>query len=172
MNIILIGMRGSGKSTVGKLLADKLRRSLIETDELVEKKASGKLSDFIRKNGWEKFRSVESKVVGDVTKMDNVIISTGGGVVENPENIKILAQNGFIIYLKTNIDILLTRIGKDKNRPLLTDAKNMEQDLQNVFRKRKNLYENAAQLIVATDSKTVHMVVEEIIMHLKKERKL
>lgn len=161
-------MRGSGKTTVGKSLSIKLCRPLIEVDSLIEVKIGGRIADFVAKNGWKKFRDCESEIISRISNKKNSVISCGGGVVERTENIKNLKRNGFLIYLSANVDTLYKRIGENKVRPLLTNAKSMKIDLENTFRKRKDLYKKAADLSISTDNKTVEEICRDIIRALNK----
>lgn len=163
MNILLIGMRGSGKSTIGKLLAKKIGLNFVETDELIEKLTGTKIIQFIRENGWEKFRDVESNIIERVSENDKTIISTGGGVVARNQNMLVLKKNGYIIYLKANIKTLLCRVGNDKTRPFLTAVKTMKEDLEKTLSKRKSLYEKFADHTVITDDKSTDIIVDELV---------
>src|SRR3989344_4256547 len=126
MNIVLIGMRGSGKSTIGKILSQKLKTDLIETDSLIEKSEGQKINTIVQKNGWNYFRNVERNVISGLKDKDNVVIATGGGMVLDRKNINILNKNGLLIYLQTSSDEL--------------------------FKLMKKLYENAADMIIDTQS--------------------
>lgn len=170
MNIVLIGMRGSGKSAVAKLLSTKIGFGMVETDDLIEKGVSERIADIVRKNGWKEFRNLEFRVIKNVAKLDKSIVSTGGGVVENRENIVNLKHNGFVIYLKADLKTLNNRIRTDKSRPFLTDTDSMAKDLQSVLRKRKDLYENIADLTVFVDNKSVLEITSEIVNALKSKQ--
>lgn len=166
-------MRGSGKTTVGKLLAKKTGFKFVECDKLLEKSAGEKIPAFVAKNGWIKFRDLESNIIKEViSKADNTIISTGGGVVERSENINHLKKNGFMILLHAEVDILFKRICKSRNRPLLTGAKSVKEDLRNALNRRKMLYEKSADLIIDVANKEVDKIADEIIMYLKNREKL
>ncbi len=161
-------MRGSGKSTIGKILAKRLNKQLIEIDHLIEIKLREKIADFVAKNGWKKFRDCESEIIAKVSNKKNSIISCGGGVVERQENILNLKRNGFLIYLSASTDTLYKRIGENLDRPLLKKSNSMKTDLEITLGKRKDIYEKAADLIISVDNKTVIRISEEIIAALNK----
>ncbi|MEK7132852.1 MAG: 3-phosphoshikimate 1-carboxyvinyltransferase, partial [Patescibacteria group bacterium] len=147
-NIVLIGMRGGGKTTVAKLLGDKLGREFVELDELIEKREGLSIPDIVEKHGWEYFRDKESEIVHEVSAKHGAIISTGGGVITRPENIAELKENGFLIFLSTPADILASRIEHDPNRPPLTDVSSPEAEIATVLAERKKLYEAVADMVI------------------------
>lgn len=167
MNIVLIGMRGAGKTTVGKLLAEKLKKEYIETDQEVAKKANMPITDIVAKHGWEYFRQLERYTVEMVAQKDNCIIATGGGVVVNKQNVDALKQHGKLFYLEAPVEVLIERIGDDNNRPSLTGKTSRPEDMKAVMQQRKKLYEEAADAIIETNNKTTSRVSEEIITALE-----
>ena len=150
MNIVLIGMRGSSKSTIGKILSARLNKTLIETDVLIEKKEKLPAGRIISQKGINYFRRKEEEVFDNLINLDNMIIATGGGVVENRKIMKNLKKKNLIVYLQCDPQILFERIGDDAKRPLLTKAKSMLEDLENLFLKRSSLYEKYADLTLNT----------------------
>lgn len=167
MNIVLIGMRGSGKTTVAKILSQKLNKHYIETDDLVVKKGGMSIPKIVRQYGWNKIRELEEEAVMDATALDNSIISTGGGVAVRKENIKLLKKNGKIFWLKCSIGRLVKRIGNDPNRPSLTDKKTPLEEIKEVLKQREKLYQHAADVIVDTEGKNIAKVANEIIEVIK-----
>lgn len=162
MNIVLIGMRGSGKTTIAKLLSKKLKKECVETDDLVAKKAGMTIAEIVATKGWDYFRDLESEVTIDVSKKDNVIISCGGGVVVRPQNIIALKQNGKIYWLKVSVKTLLKRIGDDKNRPSLT-GRPQKEDMQEILKQRYMFYKNAAYKTIDTEDLIPEYVAKRII---------
>lgn len=169
-NIVLIGMRGGGKTTVGRLLAETLRREFVELDELIEKRAGMSIPDIVEKYGWDYFRDRESEVVQVVSQKHGAIISTGGGVITRPENMAALKENGFLIFLSTPAEILASRIEHDLNRPALTDAASAEEEIKTVLAERKRLYESVADVIIKADSLSPEEKENIILQELKKRR--
>ena len=163
MNIILIGMRGAGKSTVAHLLAKKLSIPLVETDILIEERVQVPISDFVKQNGWEQFRLIESDVVKKIAAAENTIISTCGGVILKKENVDLLKRNGRVFYLKTTVDSLNKRVGNNQNRPALTDKPILREEMAEVLHQRARLYEDAADEIVETDNFSKDQVAEKIL---------
>lgn len=174
MNIVLIGMRGAGKSTVGRILARRLKKKFIEMDSLVIQKAGMSIPQLVHKSGWERFRDLESEVCKKVTKFDNRVVSTGGGVVTRPQNVELLKKNGKIFLLIVSINKLLKRIGEDENRPSLTGAKSRREDMRKIFAQRRKLYLEAADEVVDTNKLTPRQVADVVMLVLnhpiKKER--
>lgn len=166
MNIVLIGMRGSGKTAVGRILARKLGRELVEMDELIAQKAGLAIAEIVAKHGWEKFRDIEEQVTSEVAEQDNIINASGGGVVTREQNIQKLKKNGVAVWLKASVDTLLERIGEDSKRPLLV-GKTQREDMEITFRERKPLYQKAADLAFDTENKTPEEVAGAIIKSLK-----
>ncbi|MDO8552335.1 MAG: 3-phosphoshikimate 1-carboxyvinyltransferase [bacterium] len=167
-NIILIGMRGGGKTTVGRLLAQKLNKELIDIDDLIEEREGMKIAETVQKRGWEYFRDRESEIVSEVGKQKDTIISTGGGVIERPENVAVLKENGILIFLNAPADILAERIEHDPGRPALTNAASTREEIETVLAERKKLYEAAADEIVMDTNLTLEQKTEEVLERLER----
>jgi shikimate dehydrogenase len=167
MNIVLIGMRGAGKTTVGRILARRLGRKLVEMDELIARRAGLAIAEIVEKYGWEKFRDIEEEVTSEVAGQDNIINASGGGVVTREQNIAKLKKNGVAVWLKAGVNTLLERIGKDSPRPLLV-GKTQREDMEITLKERMSLYHKAADFMVDTEGKTAEEVAETIIKSLKK----
>ena len=124
MNIILIGFRGTGKTTIGKLLAKQLGKEFIDADVYLEKKEGMSIKDVFKKGGETLFRDIESKVITELSLLDNKVIATGGGAVLREENVKNLKRHGIIILLDADANTLHKRIQRDSHsqqrRPNLT----------------------------------------------------
>lgn len=129
-NIILVGMPGSGKTTVGTALAAYYGRKLVDTDELIVQKAGKSIPEIFAEDGEKAFRAIEAEVVRDVGKEKELVIATGGGVIVTPDNFDALRQNGTVIFINRNIDVLPT-----DGRPLSQQNK-----LSDMFEKRLPLY--------------------------------
>ncbi len=167
-NIVLIGMRGSGKTTVAKVLSEKLQKRVIDLDEHFVKKNGMSISAFVEKYGWDTFRQKEKEIVDDVSLHNNCIIATGGGVVINEEHMLALKKHGICIYLKTPVEKLLQRMMINPgDRPALTNKQNLAEELQEIFNKRKSLYEGFADITVLTDRETPEEIAENIIEQLQ-----
>lgn len=161
MRIVLIGFMGSGKTTVGRLLSKKLKLRFIEMDDLTLQKSSRKsINEIFEKDGEEYFRKLELLVAKDLAKKDNVVISSGGGVVMNKSTMNYLAKNSRIIYLKTGFGKIRKQVMLKKIRPPLFKSIAFAKKLLIL---REPLYENFANMIVNTDNKNVSNIVEEII---------
>lgn len=165
-NIVLIGMRGSGKTTVGKLLAKKLSKKFLELDALIEKRVGMKIPVIVEKKGWSYFRKKESEVAKETALYTDKIVSTGGGVVTKDDNIKALKKNGVFIFLNASTKTLLKRIGVDSTRPFLTNAKSRQEDVENVLKERMKLYKRTANYLIDTDNLTPMKIVDQIIKEI------
>lgn len=155
-NIVLIGMPGSGKSTIGALLADSLNRCFIDTDQLIMERTGVPIPSFMEKYGLERFRQEESSVIHDVCKQSGLVISTGGGCVTREENYKLLRQNGTVVWIMRDIGLLPT-----DGRPLSQSG-----DLQTMYEERKPLYSRFADIHVDNDQ-TPEKAAERILAALK-----
>jgi len=168
MNIVLIGMRGSGKTTVGRILAQKLGRELVEMDELITQRAGLSIPEMVDKYGWAKFREIEEEITGEVAGLDNIINASGGGVITEARNTAWLKENGALVWLTASGDTLLKRIGDDSQRPPLVGGRTQRGDLEMTLAERKALYQKAADLVVDTEEKTPQAVAEMVIKLLSK----
>ncbi len=154
-NIILIGMPGCGKSTIGKLLADKLNRRFVDIDSEIEKNAALSIPEIFALSGEDTFRSIESNVLSESGKQSGLVISTGGGCVTRPHNYSLLHQNGKIIWLTRNIEMLPTQ-----GRPLSQTT-----PLSKMYHIRKPLYEAFADFTVSNDESpdiTVSKILDKL----------
>lgn len=151
LNIVLIGMRGSGKSTIAVLLAAELNKNSVDLDESLVEKTGIKIPEIIKQYGWSWMRDRECEIVCDVAGSSGKVIATGGGVVLQKKNMKALAKNGFVIYLQASLPTLLKRIGTDPNRPPLNRGMSPEDELSLTFAQRDPLYRQWAQLEIDTD---------------------
>lgn len=171
MNIYLIGFRGSGKTTLGKILAKELKKNFIDIDKLIEKKESKSIAEIFKEKGEEYFRKVETLILKEVASKDNQIISTGGGIVISEENRKIIQENGITIYLTADIETTYKRIKSDNNRPQLTDKDPLE-EIKFLIEKRKPLYEKLANYTIDTSKLKIEECVKKIKEFILKEVKI
>lgn len=159
--IALIGMMGSGKTTISKLLAKKSNWTLFDTDKIFEEENNTTITNFFEKFGENEFRKKEIQILDLISKNENIIISTGGGIILKQENReKLFHQDIFSIYLKTSPDTIFERIKNNKTRPLLL-VENPKCEIEKILNSRKDYY-NLAQLTVNTDDKTAQEITEEI----------
>jgi 3-phosphoshikimate 1-carboxyvinyltransferase len=167
-NITLTGMRGSGKSSVGRNIARKLHRKFIDTDDEIEKQEKMKISKIVKKHNWFYFRKKEKYVVRRISKMDNVVISTGGGVILDKENVSALKKKNEIVFLKCDLDVLQKRLEKSKTkRPSLTSQSDLKEEINEIWNKRKESYEKSADIIFDVSKDIgVELKAEKIIMEL------
>lgn len=169
-NIALIGMRGSGKTTVAKILGQKLGCEVLEIDEIIAKRIGMSIPELVAKEGWEAFRDQEATVTAEAAQGNGTVISTGGGVVLRPENIAQLKSKSVVICLQASTNILEQRIGSGANRPALTKQQSLAAELKQVASERQKLYERAADHMIETSSKTPETVAQEIIKFIKEQR--
>ncbi|MBC8433408.1 MAG: shikimate kinase [Desulfobacterales bacterium] len=163
MNIVLIGYRGTGKSVVGELLAVRLRMPCIGMDAEIVKKAGMSIPEIVDKFGWPKFRDMESEKARELAGLDNIIIDTGGGVIERPENVEALKTNSSIFWLKASVDAIVSRIQGGTERPALTSGKTFTEEVAEILEQRIPKYKSAAQYAIDTDDLTPEQVTDRII---------
>jgi len=164
MKIILIGFMGAGKTSVANVLSKRLALKKIEMDELVIKKSRRKnIMEIFSKEGETRFRELEIEVAKDLKRSQNVVISTGGGIVLNKIIIDFLKEKGGkTIFLKTSFKSILARLKNDIDRPLFKDR----QKAKKLFKFRQTLYQEYADLISLTDDQTVIQIVNNLIKQL------
>lgn len=160
-NIVLIGMSGSGKTTIGKTLSIILNRKLIDIDSYIEE-AQGKSISEIFTKGEAYFREIESNAVLKISQNTNSIISTGGGIIKKEQNMIELKKNGIVIYINRGVEIILNDIDYS-NRPLL---KNNKTNLHEMYELRYPLYKKYSDIVVINDA-TVEEVINKIIRSLE-----
>ncbi|MCP4076122.1 MAG: shikimate kinase AroK [Gammaproteobacteria bacterium] len=165
-NIILIGPMGSGKSTIGQLIASRLNRDFFDSDYYIEEKTGVNIPTIFDIEGEDGFRARETKALEELTNRKKLVIATGGGSVMREENRHILAD-GFIIFLDTSVNQQMARLRNDKKRPLL-QTDNPREKLEKLFAERKPVYAELADLRIKTDRKFARKVAAEIIPQLPK----
>lgn len=162
-NIILIGFMGSGKSSVGKLLAKELNFEFIDTDEEIEKANNLKISKLFKDFGEEYFRELETSYLKKLLHHKKYsILSTGGGLPLRECNVKILREFGVVVYLKATKDTIVNRVRDDNSRPLLA-IDDLEERVERLLRSRESCYTAAAHLEINTDDKSFSAIISEIL---------
>lgn len=161
-NIVLIGMPGSGKTTIGKMISQRLDREFCDIDEYIEDKHQKPISD-IFKDGESVFRNIEMETVKDVSERKGIIISTGGGVVKFPENIHHLKKYGIIIFIDRSVESISSDVNIS-TRPLLKDG---VEKLISLHSERYILYRKYADYIISNEM-SLERVVEDIIDLIEK----
>lgn len=161
MNISLIGMMGSGKTTIGKLLAKELSYSFVDTDSLIVEKENRSINDIFANSGESYFRNAESNILKEALNNQNQIISTGGGIIKKNENIKLLKEKSLVIYLKANEETLFNRLKEDTTRPLL-NVSDIKEKINVLLTERQAQYEQA-HYTITTENKEPIEITKEII---------
>ena len=167
ISIVLIGFMSTGKTVVGKALADRLGKEFIELDSLIEQKAGKTIPEIFQQDGEIAFRELEIEAAKGVSGKKNAVIACGGGVVLNKINIDRLRKESLIFYLTATPEVILKRTSGDKNeRPLLKTADKVAR-IEELLRFRKPFYERAADVSIDTSKLDVNSVVEQIISKVR-----
>lgn len=162
MNIVLIGYRGTGKSSVASVLASRLGWQRVSTDAEIVTRAKQSIPEIVKSFGWEHFRNLESEVCREVGGKDHLIIDTGGGVILRPQNVEALKANGRLFWLTAEISTIEARIGGDTQRPSLTGTKSFIEEIVDVLEERRPKYSAAADHVIPTDRQSVAQVTDAI----------
>lgn len=166
-NIILVGMMGAGKTTVGRLLAAQLGSRFIDTDQEIEARTGVSIPTIFEIEGEAGFRNREAKVVDDLTREAGLVMATGGGVVLDPRNRKNLAERGFVVYLHALPRLLFQRTRHDRNRPLLQVDDPLAK-LGELYTLRDPLYREVADLIVESGEAGAQRLVRQLEQEFRK----
>ena len=166
MNVVLIGYRGTGKSSVGKVLAARLDRPLLSTDSEVVRLAGQTIPAIVEQHGWEYFRDLESKVCQELAGQNGLIIDTGGGAILRSQNVDVLKQTGKLFWLTASVETIAKRIGSDTQRPSLTGTKSFIDEIQDVLQDRLPKYQAAADYVIETEGRSLSQVADEILARL------
>ncbi len=166
MNVVLIGYRGTGKSTVSKIVAARLGRVLVSTDAEIVKLVGQSIPEIIETNGWEYFRDLETKVCQELAGRTGLVIDTGGGAILRSRNVEVLKETGRLFWLIASVNTITERIGQDSQRPSLTGVKSFLDEIQDILLERTPKYQAAADYVIETDGKPVTQVADEILAHL------
>ncbi len=158
-NVILTGMMGSGKTTVGKELATVLNYNFVDLDEIIENKY-GKITDIFSQKGEKYFRELETQELKNLENQSNFVLSTGGGIILKDENIKILKDLGQVFYLSAKSETIYNRIKNQRHRPLL-NTQNPKNTIEEILSKRLEKYEKSGEKIT-TDNKNAKEIAGEI----------
>jgi shikimate kinase len=171
-NLVLIGYRATGKTSVGAELARLLKRPFVDLDQVLVAEAGQSVAEIVAQGGWEEFRRREKDLVGRYRQSRGQVLATGGGVVLDPENVEMLRENGILIWLTADPATIQARLDGDRPqeafRPSLTGSDTMS-EVAKVLKSRKPLYLAAAQVVIDTTRRPVPQVVAEILAALEKK---
>jgi shikimate kinase len=169
-NIILIGPMGSGKSTIGNVIAKRLNREFQDSDHFIEKRTGVDIARIFDIEGEQGFRDRETNALGELLSENNRVIATGGGSVLREENQQLLKQKGYIVFLDTSVNQQMQRLRRDKKRPLL-QTENPRERLESLLTERRPIYLELADLAVKTDKRMARRLAADIINQLPESLK-
>jgi len=164
-NIYLVGMMGSGKTTVGRTLARRLKLRFIDSDHEIEAHCGVKIPVIFEIEGEAGFRAREAQAIAELTALQGIVLATGGGVVILPENRRRLAERGTVVYLRATPEHLYERVRQDRNRPLLAAPDPLAR-LRELYRSRDPLYRAVADLVVDTGRQSVQVLARGLLEQL------
>ena len=164
-NIFLVGPMGAGKTSIGKRLAKRLKRSFVDSDRTLEERTGVAITTIFELEGEDGFRDRETKILQELANLDNTVIATGGGIIVRESNRSLLKENGTIVYLQASVDSQLKRTRHDKKRPLL-QTKNRRDKLQILAKQRDPIYKSLADIVIHTDSQSISHSISQIIKQL------
>lgn len=166
-SVFLVGPMGSGKTAVGRHVARLLHYRFFDSDSDIEAKTGVDIAYIFEKEGEAGFRAREKESIERLTRLDSVVLATGGGAVIDPDNRRVLAERGVVVYLETSVNQQLERTRHTRHRPLLNDT-DPEQKLKDLMQRRAALYAEIAVITVSTDRRRVQLVAEEICHELRR----
>ena len=165
VNIALIGFMGTGKTSVGRLVAEQLHYDYVDTDEVIQTNTGRSITDIFTKDGEPAFRALEEKVVGELASRTNTVISTGGGLPVNPENLASLKHHALVVCLWSSPEKIWERVRYQSHRPLLHDA-DPQQKIRDLLAAREPFYKQA-DVLINTDLRSAREVAQQIALQFK-----
>jgi shikimate kinase len=171
-SIILIGYRCTGKTSVGKRLAEKLELPFYDTDPMITDRFGKSIKAWVEEKGWDSFRQEEKAVIKEIACRLPGVISLGGGAVMDPENRELLRPMGLIVWMTADVGTILTRMKSDPhsidNRPHLSD-KDWENETREILTQRSPIYRQSSDFSIDTEGKTVEVIAEELVALVKRQ---
>jgi shikimate kinase len=171
-NLVLIGYRATGKTSVGTRLAEVLQRRFVDLDQVLVREAGQPIADIVAQGDWAEFRRLEKQLVARYRNTRGLVLATGGGVVLDPNNVAALRENGILIWLRADPAAIQARLAQDQprdaNRPSLTGGDTIQEVIE-VLEGRAPLYQAAAQISIDTTHRSVAQVVKLVLAGLKSE---
>ena len=168
-NIVLIGFMGTGKSTIARELAKTRQMNIVEMDEEIVRRRGKSIADIFKEEGEEYFRDLETALLKELQTKENQVISCGGGAVLREENVRVMKKNGCVVLLTALPQTIYERVKNNTDRPILQGNMNVEY-IAALIEKRREKYEKAADIVIATDGKNVSQICEEMLQKLAESR--
>lgn len=172
LNIALVGFRATGKSTTGQVLAQKLNRTFVDMDEQLVASLGQQIREWVRSHGWESFREAESSLLETLAPREDLVVSTGGGVIIDPFNREILKSRFLVVWLQATAETVYSRLTRDPKseafRPALTHLP-FKEEVEHLLSERSPWYRETADLILETDTLSPQECVEIIMEFFYKE---
>jgi len=169
-NIYFIGFMGTGKTTVSKMIAERLNKKWVDLDEIIQEKEGRNIVDIFRDSGEEYFRSIEKEVLKEIADSGNFIVSTGGGIVIVDENVDIMKKSGILVTLVASPEVIYERLKDDHDRPLLQVPNPMD-EIKRLMFERAPFYIKG-DIIIDTSFDKPEKIVEDILLELEKLEKV
>jgi len=166
LNIAVYGFMGVGKTTIGRLLAERLGYNFIDMDTEIEKREKTTINEIFQVQGETRFRQLESNLIKELSQKDGLVIACGGGAIANPENAETLSKVSRMVYLTASIEEIIERTNQDNSRPLL-EVENPVTVASKLFERRRPVYRRYAEFSIDTTGKTADEVVEMVLEALK-----
>ncbi len=164
-NLALIGFMGTGKTSVGKLVADQLHFDFLDTDELIQSRTGRTIADIFNRDGEAAFRQLERSIVEELSTRQKTVISTGGGLPTNPENLSTLKTHALVVCLWSSPDKIWERVRHQSHRPLLHGAE-PQKKIRELLAAREPFYKQA-DVLVNTDIRSLREVAQQVVLQFK-----
>jgi shikimate kinase len=170
MNIYLIGYRCTGKSSVGRCLAEGLDMSFADADDIFEQRTGAFIVDFVAQNGWDAFRDTETQILADLSRQTGLVVATGGGAVLRPENVSAMKDSGIVVWLTARPETIVSRMQADpatgSRRPAFGPDP-VFQEVSETLDQRTPLYENACLIGISTDDKDTDQICHSLLSQIR-----
>ena len=170
-NVYLVGMMGAGKTTAGRLLARRLKRAFLDSDQEIERRCGVKIPVIFEIEGEAGFRQREAAVIAELTALQDVVLATGGGAILAPESRRLLAARGTVVYLHAPPESLYERVRHDRNRPLLATP-DPRARLAALYAERDPLYREVADVVIDTGRQSAQRLARQLLSRLEESWKL
>ncbi|MEF9992509.1 MAG: shikimate kinase [Peptostreptococcaceae bacterium] len=168
MNIIIIGFMGVGKSVVGDKLARILNMQFIDMDTEIEKREKCTIPEIFKNKGQDYFRDAEKKLIKELVEKDNFVVSTGGGIVTQSENCKILKEQKHVVFLDADVNTIIEHVCNEmEKRPLLKESKNLQEKVNELMIERYSDYKESSNIMIDVNNKNINEVVSQILVYIR-----